>query len=166
MTSLLDPELYPATEIVALYHERWELEVAFDELKTHMLERRESLRSLKPEGVEQELWGILLVYNLVRREMLLVAEQHNLPPKRISFTASLLVIRSIWISSWRSPPGKIPKELADYRSTMNVLILPPQRSERRQPRHVKIKMSNYKRNRGTRGKNDSSTSLDKSQKSS
>ena len=51
LTSLLDPATYPPAEIVELYHERWELEVAFDEVKTHTLEREEALRSRAPEGV-------------------------------------------------------------------------------------------------------------------
>ena len=50
-------------------------------------------------------------------------------------------------------PGSIPKHLAELRSTLDVLILPERRSQRRYPRHVKIKMSNYKRNRGKRNFN-------------
>ena len=65
-----------------------------------MLERKECLRSKKPEGVYQELWGQLLTYNLVRREMLLTAQGHDLPPNRISFKASLLWIRDFWITAW------------------------------------------------------------------
>lgn len=152
--SLLDPIAYPAKELVVLYHERWELEIGFDEIKTHMLERKECLRSKKPEGVYQELWGQLLVYNLVRREMLLAAQAHGLPPKRISFRSSLLWIRNFWITAALTrSPGSIPKHLAQLRSTLDVLILPERRSERRYPRHVKIKMSHYKRNRGKRNSN-------------
>jgi hypothetical protein len=152
LTTLMDPSHYPAQEVIDLYHARWELEVGFDELKTHMLERKECLRSLKPEGVYQELWGQLLVYNLVRREMLLAAEAHELPPKRISFRSSLLWIRNFWLTAWGTSPGNVPKSLANLRSTLDVLILPERRSERRYPRHVKIKMSNYPRNRSKRGR--------------
>ena len=53
LTSLTDAEQFPAKEIAALYHERWEIELGYDEIKTHMLERQESLRSKKPEGVRQ-----------------------------------------------------------------------------------------------------------------
>ncbi|MEE8367444.1 MAG: IS4 family transposase [Thermoanaerobaculia bacterium] len=149
--SLLDPIEYPAKELITLYHERWELEIGFDELKTHMLERKECLRSKKPEGVYQELWGQLLTYNLVRREMLLAAEAHGLPPKRISFRSSLLWIRNFWLTaSITRSPANLPKHLAEFRSTLDVLILPERRSERRYPRHVKIKMSHYNRNRGKR----------------
>jgi hypothetical protein len=149
-TTLLDPKACPAQELIDLYHERWEIELGYGEIKTHMLERKECLRSKKPAGVEQELWGLLLVYNLVRREMLLAAQAHDLPPRRISFHSSLMWIRNFWLTAWRSSPGAIPKHLGAFRSTLDVLILPPRRSERRYPRHVKIKMSNYKRNRGHR----------------
>src|SRR5262249_38680893 len=66
MTSLLDPERYPMSEIVALYHERWELELGYDEIKTSLLEREETIRSKTVIGVNQEIWGLLLAYNLVR----------------------------------------------------------------------------------------------------
>lgn len=149
-TTLRDHDAYPADELVELYHDRWEIELAFDELKTHMIERKESLRSKKPDGVAQELWGLLLTYNLVRREMLLAADAHQLPPKRISFRSSLMWIRNLWLVAWKTQPGNIPKHLGHLRSTLDVLILPPRRSERRYPRHVKIKMSKYLRNRGRR----------------
>ena len=152
-TTLLDHERYPAAELVELYHERWEIEVAYDEFKTHLLERNESLlRSKKPAGIAQELWGALLLYNLVRNEMLKVATERGFSPKRISFKSSLLLMRNFWeVAAWRSRPGNVPRYLAEFRSTLEVLILPPRRSERRYPRHVKIKMSNYPRNRGRRG---------------
>jgi IS4 transposase len=69
LTSLLDPNKYPATKVVAAYHERWEVELGFDEVKTERLEQKESLRSQRVEAVEQEAWGVLLAYNLVRQEM-------------------------------------------------------------------------------------------------
>ena len=150
MTTLLDPDAYPAQELIDIYHERWEIELAYDELKTHMIERKESLRSRLPDGVIQEVYGLLLTYNLVRREMLLAAESHQLPPKRISFRSSLLWVRNFWHLAWHTSPGAIPKHLGNFRSTLDVLILPERKSERRYPRHVKIKMSNYPRNRGKR----------------
>lgn len=149
--TLLDPVLYPAKELIELYHERWELEIGFDELKTHMLHRKESLRSMKPVGVEQEVWGLLLGYNLVRREMLLVAAKNKVPPKQISFWTSLLRIRDFWIfAAMTNSPGNIPARLADMEDELRTLVLPARRKERRYPRHVKIKMSNYARNRGKR----------------
>jgi hypothetical protein len=69
LTSLTDSEHYRASEIAALYHERWELGPAFDELKTHTLEREETLRSRTPARVYQEVWGLAIGYDLVRRAM-------------------------------------------------------------------------------------------------
>lgn len=149
-TTLLDPERYPAEELIELYHERWEIELAYDELKTHMLDRKECLRCKSPERVAQELWGLLLTYNLVRREMLLVATTHALSPRRISFVSSLMWITNFWILAWRTAPANVPKHLGEFHSTLKVLFLPVRRSERRYPRHVKIKMSNFPRNRGKR----------------
>jgi IS4 transposase len=68
LTSLLDPKRYPADEIIALYHERWEIELGYNEVKRVMLAREESTRSKSPKGVAQELWGLALAYNLVRFE--------------------------------------------------------------------------------------------------
>ena len=151
-TTLLDYEKHPGADLVVLYHERWEIELAFDELKTHMLERKEALlRSMKPEGIAQELWGALLLYNLVRHEMIKVASERKLKASRVSFESSLLLMRNFWeVVAWRSRPGNVPRYLVEFRSTLDVLILPARRSKRRYPRHVKIKMTSYSRNRGRR----------------
>lgn len=150
-TTLTDEREYPAQELIELYHQRWEIELGFDELKTHLLERRESLRSKKPDGVRQEVWGLLTLYNLIRYEMLGAAKQHGLDANRISFRSSVLWLRNFWqVTAWGVSPGTIPKHLKNLRSSLNVLFLPPRRSDRRFPRHVKIKMSNYARNRGKR----------------
>jgi len=157
LTSLLDAELYPALEVAALYHERWELEVGYDELKTDMLERKESLRSKKPEGVEQEIWGIMLAYNLVRTEILDVAAAAGVEPTRVSFRHTLQLVRVLClVQAWTSPPGTIPKLITAHLEMMKSLILPERRSERRYERHVKIKMSSYKRNPGRPAKGSES----------
>ena len=85
---MTDAEAYPAKELVALYHERWELEIAYDELKTHMLHREEAIRSRTPDGVRQELWGIALAYNLVRLEMERAAAEARVVPTRNSATST------------------------------------------------------------------------------
>jgi len=63
LTSLTDHRCFPARELVALYHERWELELGFDEVKTVLLKRQEALRSKSMRGVAQELWSLGLLYN-------------------------------------------------------------------------------------------------------
>lgn len=142
-TSLHNYELYPADEIVALYHKRWELELAFDEIKTHMLHRREALRSKTVDGVYQEFWGIMLVYNLVRREMVMVATAEKVSPAHISFTGSLLLIQNFFLASPMAAPGTLPKYLAKMEGGVADLVLAKRRSDRRNPRQVKIKMSQY-----------------------
>lgn len=151
VTSLLDHEEFPAQELVELYHQRWEIELAYDEVKTHMLDRKESLRSLLPDGVNQEIWGILIAYNLVRREMAIAAEAASLPPHRISFRLSLLEVRNlIFLAVMTRSPGTLPAHIKDLPRKVTSLVLPERRTERRYPRHVKIKMSNFLRNRGKR----------------
>jgi hypothetical protein len=146
LTSLRDPNEYPATEIAELYHERWELELGYDEIKTELLEREETIRSRKPDGVKQELWGILLAYNLVRLEMARIAAEADVEPTRISFVEALRLIRDEW--EWLSvtSPGAIPKRLEALRRNVKRYVLPPRRP-RSFPRAVKIKMSSYDRNR-------------------
>jgi hypothetical protein len=150
LTSLHDAEAYPAKELVAMYHERWELELAYDELKTHMLERQETIRSRTIEGVHQELWGIALAYNLVRLEMERAAQEIGVPPTRISFTAALHIYRQQmqWIvgAARRGTMGTIPRHLVDMRLHIKRLVL-PERRPRSYPRAVKVKMSNYPRKR-------------------
>ena len=149
LTSMTDPEQYPAIEVAERYHERWELELGYDEVKTHMLERKESLRSKKPEGVRQEVWGILLAYNLVRKEMLDVAEASGVPATQVSFLHTLQLLRVFClVETWTCAPGNLPKRLASHREMVAALLLLPKRRDRSYERHVKIKMSNYKRNPG------------------
>lgn len=151
LTSLVDAERYPAKELVELYHERWEVELAYDELKTHLLERGETIRSRTPAGVRQELWGIAIAYNLVRREMERVADKAGVPPNRISFVGALMYFRETfgWMRGPRLALGTIPKSLQRLENNFKRLILPPRRRERAYPRAVKVKMSNYPRKRPT-----------------
>jgi hypothetical protein len=148
LTSLLDCDRFPAADLVTLYHERWEVELAYDEIKTHMLERHETIRSRKPDGVLQELWGLALAYNLVRLEMERVANEAGVEPTRISFTNALALVRNAWLWCSAPPPApaKIPAHLADLRRALKLLVLPPRRP-RTYPRAVKLKMSNYPRKR-------------------
>lgn len=145
LTSLLDPLEYPRDEVVAMYHERWEIELGYDEVKTHLLAREEALRSRSPEAVRQELWSIGLAYNLVRLEMERAADEAGVAPTRISFVNALSMICHSWIvwSSQPLAPARIPAALVDLRSRLRLLLLPERRPERNYPRVVKIKMSNY-----------------------
>jgi len=147
LTSLVDAERYPREEVATLYHERWELELGYDEIKTELLDREETLRSKSPGAVTQELWGIVLAYNLVRLEMELIADEAKVPPTRISFVAALRLIIDEWIWLANTSPGAIPSRLRDLSAAVQRFVLPPRRSARGYPRAVKIKMSNYPRKR-------------------
>lgn len=151
LTSLTDADAYPAAELVALYHERWELELGYDELKTHMLQRQEAIRSRSPEGVRQELWGVAIAYNLVRLEMERAADEADVPPTRISFVnAMIFVVQEITaLRGQRLSFGTIPSRLDYLRQQLKRLVLPERRTKRSYPRAVKIKMSNYRRKRPT-----------------
>ena len=150
LTSLVDVKRYPASEIRVLYHERWEIELGFGEIKTDMLDRYETIRSKSPAAVEQELWGVLTAYNLVRNEMERIAAELRVEPTRISFVAALRFFVEQWIwASQTSTPGAIPKRLTTMRDRIRYFVLPPRRPERVFPRQVKIKMSPYDRKRPT-----------------
>ena len=152
LTSLTDADAYPAAELVALYHERWELELGYDELKTHMLQRQEAIRSRSPEGVRHELWGIAIAYNLVRLEMERAAAEAGVPPTRISFVnAMIFVVQEITaLRGQRLSFGTIPSRLDYLRQQLKRLVLPERRTKRSYPRAVKVKMSNYPRKRPTK----------------
>jgi len=145
----LSPVVYPAAELVALYHERWELELTFDEIKTHTLERAEALRSQAPTRVEQEVWGLLLAYNLLRLVMSRAAPRAAVAPLRLSYRHALLALRGFWHTAWLSPPGVLPRRLEALLDELALFVL-PERRPRRYPRAVKIKMSNYPRKRPRR----------------
>ena len=92
-TSVLDPERAPARELAALYHERWEIETAFDELKTHLRGSRIVLRSKKPDLVRQEFYGLLLAHFAVRKLMHEAALRADLDPDRLFFLHAVRVVR-------------------------------------------------------------------------
>ncbi|MFT3913729.1 MAG: IS4 family transposase [Anaeromyxobacteraceae bacterium] len=146
LTSMTDPEVYPAAEIVALYHERWEIELGYDEVKTVMLDREETTRSRTPRGVSQELWGLALAYNLVRLEMERMAEDAGVTPDRVSFKNALMYIEHALLTLSLESAGRIPEHLRRLREDVVHFILPKRRL-RSYPRAVKIKMSNYPRKR-------------------
>lgn len=89
VTTLLNPVTAPALALIELYHERWEVELVIDEIKTHERMGRKVLRSKTPEGVRQELYGIFLAHYLVRVLMAQAAQQAQLDPDRLSFTEGL-----------------------------------------------------------------------------
>src|SRR5918995_2088742 len=93
VTTILDPAAAPAVELAALYHERWEIETALDELKTHLRGARVVLRSKAPELVRQEFWGLLLAHFAIRGLMHEAALRAGEDPDRLSFLHAVRVVR-------------------------------------------------------------------------
>jgi hypothetical protein len=92
-TTILDPEDVSALDLAAAYTERWEIESAFDELKTHQRGPRTVLRSKSPDLVLQEVWGHLCCHYAIRTLMWEAADQAGVDPDRVSFVAALRIAR-------------------------------------------------------------------------
>jgi hypothetical protein len=92
-TTILDPVKAPADELAALYHQRWEIETAFDELKTHLRGAKIVLRSKTPDLVRQEFYGLMMAHFAIRGLMHEVALKADEDPDRLSFLHAVRVIR-------------------------------------------------------------------------
>ncbi len=106
ITTLLDADNAPATDLAALYPERWTLESALDEIKTHQRGPRVVLRSKSPDGVYQEAWGHLPTHYAIRRLMHDAALQADPIPHRLSFIRSIRAVRRFT----RTQPGLLPPQ--------------------------------------------------------
>ena len=111
VTTILDPDQAPALDLAALYHERWEIETALDELKTHLRGARIVLRSKRPDLVRQEFYGLLMAHFAIRGLMHEAALKADEDPDRLSFVHAVRVIRRKLHSFPAIPPrgeGGIP----------------------------------------------------------
>jgi hypothetical protein len=104
LCTILDQDAAPGAELGALYHERWELESALDELKVHQRGPRVVLRSKQPDGVYQEAYGYLCTHYAIRRLMHDAALRADVDPDRLSFISGLRAARR----SARTQPGFSP----------------------------------------------------------
>jgi hypothetical protein len=103
LTDLLDPGAWPAEELAALYHERWEVESAYRQLKTFQRGKAEVLRSMSPELVRQEIWAHLTLHHCLNRIIMRLADGEGLDPDRISFVKVLKhTRRSVVLQAGRS----------------------------------------------------------------
>jgi len=111
ITGIVDPAQAPAEELAALYHERWEIETAFGEFKTHLRGRRIVLRSKTPELVRQEFYGLLLAHFAVRGLMHEAALKAGIDTDTVSFIHAVRVVRRklpAYVSFPPSGKGGIP----------------------------------------------------------
>jgi hypothetical protein len=143
VTTLLDPQAYPILELICTYHERWEVEVTIDEIKTHQRLLPGPLRSLKPVGVIQELYGLLIAHYIIRALMHEAAQQAHLDPDRLSFIGAIRVLQRAVPEFQMTTPEQLP---ALYQRLLQDIARKhlPERRLRSNPRVVKRKMSKFK----------------------
>ncbi len=144
LTSMTDHFRYPSADIVGLYEHRWEIELGYREQKQFMLGNKLTLRSRLPELIKQELWGILLSYNLIRYQMVQMCFnlKGNYLPYQLSFNGSIAHIMRLIVGLPYSSPGAIPGQLKYFYAMAESLILEPRR-ERKYPRAVKKRPQKY-----------------------
>lgn len=104
LTTLTDPEQVSAVDLAAAYAERWEIELTFDELKTHQRGPRTVLRSKSPDLVLQEIWGHLCCHYAIRCLMAEAATHSGHDPDRVSFVAALRITRQTLAHPGAFPP--------------------------------------------------------------
>jgi len=103
-TTMLDPDEVTAIDLAAAYTQRWEIELTFDELKTHQRGPRTVLRSKSPDLVLQEIWGHLCCHYAIRCLMAEAATHSGHDPDRVSFVAALRITRQTIAHPGAFPP--------------------------------------------------------------
>ncbi|MGW6143941.1 hypothetical protein ACWFRM_23440 [Streptomyces sp. NPDC055144] len=137
-TTLLDARRYPADRLVRLYHERWEHESAYYALRHTILHGR-VLRSCDPVGVEQEMWSLLTLYQLLRRAMVEAAESRpGTDPDRCGFTVAFQTARDLLVCA----EGVLEQGIGEIGRRVLSALLPARRS-RVSARKVKSPISRY-----------------------
>jgi hypothetical protein len=141
VTTLLDPEFYPAWQIIALYGRRWSLELCFRDLKTTM--GMETLRCQSPAMAEKELLAYLVAHNLVRCVMAEAVARYQVPLERISFKGSLDALRQYSAAMAQARSQKLRRVLWEDLLLNLARDLVPLRPNRREPRAVKHRPKAY-----------------------
>ncbi|MFF4229100.1 IS4 family transposase [Streptomyces sp. NPDC001820] len=145
VTTLLDPSKHPADELAAVYHQRWEIETAYYGLKVTLRGADRVLRSHTVDGVEQELYALLAVFQITRMAITQAATATGIDPDRLSFTIALRTARHTVITADASGPARLAAILTHAHN-----LAAPQRRSRTSPRCVKRTLSPYAYNK-TRG---------------
>ncbi|ENN96879.1 MULTISPECIES: IS4 family transposase, partial [Pseudoalteromonas] len=143
LTSLTDVMRYPSDEIVDLYSHRWEIELGYREMKQTLLNSEYTLRSKRPDMVEQELWGLLLAYNLIRVAMTEAATRKGIWPNQLSFSGCSSAVVAFLLTTGLASPGKLPVLYENLINQLTYYELPTRREDRFYPRRVKPKPSKY-----------------------
>lgn len=150
ITDLFDEGLYPAAELIALYHERWEEELVFDEQKTHQDPRRATkpaqFRSETPAGVIQEMYALSLGHFVIRSLMIEAAATSGLDPDALSFTGCFQVLKCRLPECDSRTPATSEAWYRGLLWEMQGGRTDPRRN-RINPRVIKRKMSKWKKKR-------------------
>ena len=141
VTTLLDAQLYPAREIIALYLRRWSLELCFRDLKTTL--GMERLRCQSPEMAQKELLAYLIAHNLVRCVMAQAVARYHVQIERISFKGSLDALRQYSAALAQARNPKLRRLLWEDLLRNLACDLVPLRPNRREPRAVKHRPKAY-----------------------
>lgn len=139
LTDLLEPEQLPAEDAPLVYHERWEEELGLDEIKTHLNGRAVPLRSKRPAGVVQEIYGLMLAYYVIRRVILDAAEQCELDPDELSFTGARETLENHLAEALDQAPAAWYRKLVREVGWKRLRA----RRERWYPRVIKRKVSGW-----------------------
>lgn len=142
LCSLTDTEKYSPQDILDVYFERWEIENGYGEIKQFQLDESILLRSQTVEGIYQEIWGLLIAYNLIRVEISQIAKEADVSPLRISFVMAMRFIQDELMWCAIATPGSIPKKLRAMRENVKKFILPEKR-KRPKKRTVRINKTRY-----------------------
>jgi len=151
LTNLLEPELYPARELICQYHERWEIEIMFDEQKTHQdpvrAEKTANFRSRTSDGLRQEIYALSLAHFVIRALMFEAAKEAKLDTDRLSFKGCFQILKT------RLPEFHPQEGVVRSETWLDTLIWEmsqetiPARRNRINPRVIKRKMSRWKKAR-------------------
>jgi hypothetical protein len=142
ITTLLDPAQAPALDLVCAYHERWEIELVIDEHKTHLRLLQHPLRSHKPAGILQELYGLLLAHFAIRTVMAEAAAQVHLDPRRLSFVQAVQLVGDALAEFQMVVPDQRSALYQRLLTDIGRHPLPP-RANRLNPRVLKYRRAKY-----------------------
>lgn len=151
LTNLLEADLFPAGELICEYHERWEIEIAFDEQKTHQdplrAEKTTNFRSETNDGLRQEIYALSLAHFVIRALMFEAAKEASLDVDRLSFKGCFQILKT------RLPEFHPLDGLVRFDQWTEALIWEmsqetiPIRQNRINPRVIKRKMSRWRKTR-------------------
>ncbi|MGW4825641.1 IS4 family transposase [Streptomyces sp. NPDC004227] len=143
LTDLMDVEAYPAAELAALYHERWEAESAYRRVKTFQRGPQQVLRSTAPALARQEVWAHMVVHHCLNRIIVRVAGGERIDPDRISFVKVLKHVRRSVLTQAKDAMSAVGSFLAMLENKVRRKLDSGPRRHRTAPRVLKRPDSKY-----------------------